>query len=191
MPAACFVAILAFVCFYSHINIGVRHVLILYPLLSMAAAQLVLAAWQGAGRTGAIRPVMAALLIWQVLIPWAVHPDYLAYFNVLAGGHPEAITVDSDLDWGQDLRRLEIAVKRLKVGSLWLAYRGNVDLTQEDLPPFRALPPGTRVTGWIAVSMLARAESGEGYRWLDRYAPVARIGKTIDLYHIGEVSSPP
>ena len=36
----------------------------------------------------------------------AAHPDYLAYFNALAGDDPERIVVDSDLDWGQDIKRL-------------------------------------------------------------------------------------
>lgn len=184
MPAACFVGILGFCAFYSHINIGIRHVLILYPLLAMAAAQLAATAWQVAEGSGPIRAAVVGLLIWQALIPLSVHPDYLTYFNALAGGHPEAITVDSDLDWGQDLRRLEIAVRPLKVGMLWVAYKGNVDLTKEDLPPFRLLPPGTPVTGWIAISMLARVESRQGYSWLDAFQPVARIGKTIDLYYI-------
>jgi hypothetical protein len=27
-------------------------------------------------------------------------------------------------------------------------------------------------------------QGGNGYAWLDAYTPVARVGKTIDLYYI-------
>ena len=41
-----------------------------------------------------------------MLTLWTANPDYLPYFNE-AVAHPERVLVDSDLDWGQDLRRLE------------------------------------------------------------------------------------
>jgi len=36
----------------------------------------------------------------------------------------------------------------------------------------------------VAVSALARTRSATDYAWLNAYAPVERIGKTIDLYYI-------
>ena len=43
-----------------------------------------------------------------------------------------------------------------------------------------------QVTGWVAANLLAKAtlvENG-GFKWLDAYTPVMRIGKSIDLYYI-------
>ena len=48
----------------------------------------------------------------------AAHPDYLPYFNALAGSNPERIVVDSDLDWGQDLKRLGRRLKELGAPSV-------------------------------------------------------------------------
>ena len=41
------------------------------------------------------------------------HPDYLAYFNELAGDEPERILADSDLDWGQDMLRLSARLREV------------------------------------------------------------------------------
>jgi len=41
------------------------------------------------------------------------HPDYLAYFNEFAGSEPENIVVDSDLDWGQDVKRLAARLREV------------------------------------------------------------------------------
>jgi len=188
-PALLILAILLFASGFSRINIGIRHVLILYPLLALGAAWLVTRAWQALRRmenrrlAGAGTVALAALLTWQLSTLWASWPDYLAYFNETVP-HPERVLVDSDLDWGQDLRRLEKRTAELRVPRLSLAYRGTADLTREPLPPFVILPPRQPTTGWVAVSQLARTRNLEDYAWLNAYQPIEHIGKTIDLYYI-------
>jgi hypothetical protein len=128
----------------------------------------------------------AALLValtWQLSSLWRSWPDYLPYFNE-AVAHPERVLVDSDLDWGQDLHRLEVRAAQLRIGHLNLAYRGTADLRREPLPPVHILPPHERVTGWVAVSELARTRNRSDYAWLDAYHPVERVGETIDLYYV-------
>ena len=179
----CFTVILVFCCSYSHINIGVRHVLVLYPLLAIGAAAATLALWaKWQGR--AARTAVAALLLWQFSTVATAYPDYLAYFNAFGGDHPERILVDSDLDWGQDLRRLSAELARRHVPAVSLAYMGTADLTREHLPPFQPLAPGQRASGWVAVDMLSMKEQPEGYAWLSSLTPVTRVGKSIDLYYI-------
>jgi len=112
------------------------------------------------------------------------HPDYLAYFNIIAADKPEDYLVDSDLDWGQDLRRLSARLAELKIPAVSFAYLGTANLAQEHLPPFVRLAPDERATGWVAVSELARVHAPRHYGWLDAYTPRERIGKTIDLYFV-------
>ena len=50
--------------------------------------------------------------------------------------------------------------------------------------PVHILAPHERVTGWVAVSELARTRNRSDYDWLDAYHPVERVGKTIDLYYL-------
>ena len=186
VPGASFAAVLVFCCAYSRINIGVRHILVLYPLLAGGAAHATMSAWR-AWRNPAARGVLAALLIWQASALWTAYPDYLPYFNELAVRRPEAVLIDSDLDWGQDMRRLEQEMKQRNVRQFSFAFRGTTDWIREDLPPFTYLPPDVRTTGWVAVDLLAKlmlSNGGDGFAWLDEYRPVTRVGKTIDLYYI-------
>ena len=188
-PAVLFVTLLVFSSSASRINIGIRHVLILYPFLALGGAHTLTVAWRalrGARNrylAGAGIALVVGLIGWQVGTLWVANPDYLPYFNE-AVAHPDHVLVDSDLDWGQDLRRLERRLADLKVARLSLAYRGTADLSREALPPFEPLPPWHPATGWIAISALAREHDLAGYAWLNFYQPRERIGKTIDLYYI-------
>jgi 4-amino-4-deoxy-L-arabinose transferase-like glycosyltransferase len=189
-PPLLFVTLLLFASTFSHINIGIRHVLILYPFLAMGAAYALAAAWRALGqvRSGARvagRAVVVALVVWQVGTLWTAYPDYLPYFNETVT-HPQRVLVDSDLDWGQDLRRLERRLAELKVPSLSLAYQGTADLTRESLPPFTRLAPNHPTHGWVAITALTRMHYPRGYTWLNDYTPRERIGKTTDLYYIPE-----
>jgi 4-amino-4-deoxy-L-arabinose transferase-like glycosyltransferase len=192
---ALFIALLGFASFVSHINIGVRHVLVVYPLLAVGAAVAFGHFWRSARRLGAGRQALVrSLLVFAVAAQLATiasaHPDYLPYFNGLVRA-PERVLVDSDLDWGQDLKRLERRLEELKVPSVSLAYLGTADLSREALPPYRLLAPGERATGWVAISALARVHGRGGYDWLNAYAPRERIGKSILLYELPSEPAPP
>ena len=180
-PVVLFVTLLVFASVFSRINIGIRHVLILYPFLAMAGAYALASAWRALPRVGTA--VAALLAAWQVSTLGTAYPDYFPYFNELIS-NPAHVLIDSDLDWGQDLRRLERRLVELKVPSVSLAYQGTADLTREVLPPFVRLPPRQPATGWVAINALTREHEPIGYAWLNPYRPVERVGKTIDLYFI-------
>jgi 4-amino-4-deoxy-L-arabinose transferase-like glycosyltransferase len=190
-PPALTMAILGFASLYSHINIGIRHVLILYPFLVLGAAHLLAATWRrlrgvanrdlaGVGAAGVL-----GLVGWQSSALVTANPDYLPYFNE-AVANPERVLVDSDLAWGQDLRRLEHRLAELKVRSFSFAYLGTADLTRETFPKLTRLQPHQRASGWVAITALARVHSADGYAWLDAYVPLERVGKSIDLYYVPE-----
>jgi hypothetical protein len=200
-PLAIAVSILVFASAVSRINIGIRHILIVYPLFALGGAYLTVRAWRALRRSmprrlpdqGSTHPqrlrltlagaALLATILWQLSPLWRAYPDYLPYFNETAA-HPERVLVDSDLDWGQDLHRLELRVAQLHIGHLSLAYRGSADLRREPLPQVHILGPRERVTGWVALSELARTRDLSDYAWLDAYRPIERVGKTIDLYYI-------
>jgi hypothetical protein len=102
----------------SNLQLGLRYVLPIYPFLCILA-----------GKTAeSIKPRAAAwcLLGWLAVGSLAVHPDYLTYFNELAGGPSNGWhwLVDSNLDWGQDLRGLSDYVRNDGASDVILSYFG-------------------------------------------------------------------
>jgi hypothetical protein len=186
IPAVSAIALLV-VNLPSHLNIGVRHILPIYALLAIVGGYGAAQLWHLARFRLAGHVVVVALLLWQVTSSVRVHPDYLAYFNELAGRHPERILVVSDLDWGQDLKRLADELRARRVEQVSIAYAGSADLSQHGLPPFRQLLPHQPTVGWIAISELALKTYGNGgYAWLEAYEPVTRVGRSIRLYYLPE-----
>lgn len=157
------------------INIGVRHVLPLYGSLAIVAAY--------AGFTLRRRIATWALLCWLVVGVAAAHPDYLAYFNEAAGKNPARIAADSNLDWGQDLLRLERVARELKMQKVWVLYSTSA-LYEYHAIPAHALPDFQRVSGWVAVGETPMALWGDRFAWLDAYEPVRRVGKSMRLYYV-------
>lgn len=108
-----------------HLNIGHRHILPLYPVLFIAAGAF--GAWFTARRLWpAIFVTM--LLLWHIGASWRIRPDYLAYFNSIAGGPENGYRhlVDSSLDWGQDLPGLKTWLDRNTHGeTVYLSYFGS------------------------------------------------------------------
>jgi hypothetical protein len=205
-PGACALAIML-ACIPVRINIGLRHVLPIYPLLAVLAGCGVSKLWDWKPA----RVAMAGGLVFLAANSALSHPNYLAYFNWFASSHPEHIEVDSDLDWGQDLARLSNWLRANGVSELALSYFGSVDLDHADLPLFHELEPFKRVSGWIAISAYNRTlpspfhvtrltnvppyfsipypfdgrKATEGpFAWLTAYTPVARVGNSIFVYKI-------
>jgi hypothetical protein len=184
----------------ARINIGVRHILPIFPLFALIAAQAVVSCiprrWGSVPPSSAgssffrIRSLLIGFFTLGLIVEsaWA-HPDYAASFNILAGKHPERILVNADLDGGQDLKRLSSRVRILKVDRLKLGYFGTADVTRMGLPPIEELNPREPVSGWIALSTfkleLDCAENGN-YCWLRQEKPLERVGRSIFLYHLAE-----
>jgi 4-amino-4-deoxy-L-arabinose transferase-like glycosyltransferase len=189
-PAAVAAAVMV-ACVSSTVNIGVRHILPIYPFLAVLAGFAVLRLWKMVRYSILTRVAALGLLASQLGSSAVAHPDYLAYFNPLAGAHPDRVLVDSDLDWGQDLLRLSAELRQRGIQSLSIAYNGSADLDRHDLPPHRRLLPYEPTTGWIAISE-RKLKMGEGvppfqgYSWLNAHEPVAVVGRSIRIYFIPE-----
>ncbi len=184
---ALLIATILLFCAFSSLNIGVRHVLLVYPLLALiagyAASQCLAGGWPAK-----MAPVV--LLAWQGVNAADAYPTPLSWFNTLGGEKPEEILVNSDLDWGQDLRKLGELAHSLNVPYLFIAYNGVAWFDRHGLPPSRILEPDKPATGWVAVSLLIRKTMPE-YFWLEELQPVARAGVSIDLYFITPQDLPP
>ncbi len=167
----------------SPLNIGVRHILPMYPLLAIWASSCVAEAGRRRSRVWAA--AVALLLCWHGTESLRAHPDYLPYFNQIARGNEHNILGDSNLDWGQDLRRLARYVEENGIENLSLSYLGTTSPEAVGLEDSRGFGPGDRPRGWVAVSVTnLQGIYQPRLDWLDAYEPRARVGKSIWLYFI-------
>lgn len=164
----------------STIEIGVRHLLPVYPFLAIVAAAGLAWLWR---RWRVVALVAAA---WFFVGTTLAHPDYFAWFNEAAGAEPQKIAVDSNLDWGQDMFRLARLTRKRNFDRIALRCTTTIPFDHfgvHDTP----LPPFAITKGWVAVSetilgLDPDARRG-GYKWLAGL-PYERVGKSIRLYYV-------
>src|SRR5262249_15255313 len=108
----------------SRVDYGIRYVLPVLPLACVYAGRLV--PWLAA-RVPALRAAGLAGLVAHPGSILLATPDTIAYFNLLAGGQGDRILLDSNLDWGQGLKRLKRYMDREGIETIGLAYFGHVD----------------------------------------------------------------
>jgi len=192
MPIASGLMILG-IAMLSRLDLGIRYVLPVYPLAAMTAgigAKQVVAA----ARSCRISGLLSLVLGGQIFASAVSHPDYLPYFNLLAGTHPEQLLVDSDLDWGQDVNRVAVELRNRGIQQVATALHTYADLSQHGFPPHAELEWDEPATGWMVISLTRWAFGTvppfDGYCWLQRYGPVTMIGKTVRLYYIDPAESP-
>jgi hypothetical protein len=186
LPVA-FAAAVLLVGMASRINIGVRHVLPVYIGMSILAAAAV---WRVLD-AGGWRPKAAAVLAtWLAVGSLLSHPDYLPYFNEFVRTEPERVLVDSDLDWGQDIKRLTMRLRQLGASYVSITPAFGIDLGRE-LPPNQNSHAATPYLGWNAVSVTRwklynfdLPRDGQVRPWPERVPPPReRVGKGILLWY--------
>ena len=184
----------------SNLNIGLRHILPIFPFLVVVASAGVEPVVSHVRR----RELATAVLLAAVGLEFAlVYPHNLAYFNLLAGGPANGFRylADSNVDWGQDLKRLKRWMAERNVDHINLAYFGvaepsyhginRTDLWGTTIPgvaPSAMGPP--KLPGYVAVSvtLLDGVPFGERerqfYAPLRERAPAATIGGSIRVYWV-------
>jgi len=146
--------------------------------------------------------LVGLLMAWQIFSVLAVYPHFLAYFNEIAGGPGNGykFVADSNLDWGQDLKRLTKYAEQNNIDKIYVDYFGGGDaryyLGDKFQPWWGTKDPSDLQSGdWLAISATllqgGRGKPAPGftqpygyYNWLDRYTPVTTIGYSIFVYQI-------
>ena len=189
-----------------HIDIGIRYIEPIWMAVAILSAfgMIWLLEWKANQIAGALAG--GALVVWLAIsVAWQ-HPDYLSYFNAFAGSRPEEIMVDSNYDWGQDIKLLAARLQKLGVEHIAMAATldaGNND-PREVVDPHYALfqswygLPKTEIAnvcapapGWNVVSAtveksLSNWPQGRFYRgpgnpvqWYEKIAPTDRVGPLL------------
>jgi len=184
-------------CLTSGINIGVRHLLPVYPLTYILAAAL----WTLYAKTLYRRaaPILLAGCCTLVVYESArIFPYDLAFFNTAAGGPANGpnLLVDSNLDWGQDVLRMKRwLVQRNAVNDFCICFFGKVDFRYYGLPD-KYLPttedvragmrPECRYAAISATPLMGVYVPKDRYSWVTSRPPIARVGWSIYLYDISD-----
>ena len=171
---------------------GLRYVLVIYPFLALLGAYALVCLWQAGGSRNqklAFKSIAIVLVIWNVVTCVRATPDFIPYFNELAAPYGSRILIDSDFDWGQDLKRLASVLQQQQIDSVWISYEGSADLKQHGLPYWQPLLPNEKPAGWIAISEFNLKTQPQNFGWLERYKPQRIVGKTIRLYHFDTAAS--
>jgi len=190
---------------YTSLNVGYRHVLPMLPLVMLIAARPIsnLPSLINLKTLHILRLALYALFAWYIINAAFIYPHHLAYFNELIGG-PDGgyrALIDSNLDWGQDTRRLKRYLDANGIQQSYLImFAGSppeyYGIDSRPLPgPYQSPTtydfhrfqpsPGVYVIGASSLQGL-RLDDPDTYDVFRRQAPIARVGHTLFVYRIDE-----
>lgn len=185
-----------------NLNIGVRHLMPVFPftilLVSGAIASVLKEPYLKLKYL-----LLGILAVWQVASVFCIFPHFIAYFNEAVGGPDQGYkyVVDSNLDWGQDLKRLSQWMDKNNIDKIYLDYFGGGDPDyylngkyirwdgKTNFPD--ELPNGdyiavsaNQLQGGRSMPVKGFDQKTDYYNWLNNYEPVAKIGYSIFVYKV-------
>lgn len=175
----------------SHVNIGIRHILPLYPILILWATDQL--AFLGKQSRKLFALLALALVVVQASAAWYVTPHYLSYFSCFVGGPSEGYRylVDSNLDWGQDLPLLAAEMERMPENNVLVRYFGTdepeyygiectpwQDLDEEDVSSYQTLAISATYLNGVY------SDDSDPFRGFRQLRPCSRVGYTIFLFDL-------
>ena len=192
----------------ANLNIGVRHLLPTYGFVYiLVSGQVVRLVQSLKSKVQNKKFIYILYFLFFTLVGWYLYeniktyPYYLTYFNQTvggpAGGHN--YVVDSNLDWGQDLRRLGDWIEQNNISKINLDYFGWADPYYYLKDKYVWMSAGKYKSaedflkeylegGYIAVSasflMGTSKQPIDNYLWLNSYQPVTIIGNSIFVWRI-------
>lgn len=117
----------------SKLEVGIRHVLPIYPFLIVLAG---FGAWSLAHRSRRWACAVIIILIFGAVSSLRAFPNYLPYSNELWGGssHTHEFLSDSDVGWSSGLKTVYQYVAEHHLTRCWFAYDGPVDPAYYHIP---------------------------------------------------------
>lgn len=184
----------------SNLNIGLRHLLPVYPLMAIACGSLIPFILKRLPlRRRLLKSIPGLLCAWLAIETLSISPFYLAYFNQFAGGPIGGARYlsDSNIDWGQDLKRLKHEMNKHGINEVILSYFGNTNpafygIRYQYLPRMvvgstqgdRAVGSRQEVLAVSIMNLHGILLKNFDFKWLASRRPFARAGYSILLYDI-------
>jgi hypothetical protein len=197
----------------SRLNIGYRHLLPILPFLYVGVASRLGPLLGPRATRSPLSPLsalriqrrisrlaVAVLFTWTGLSTLLVTPNYLAYFNELAGGIDNGwrFLADSNTDWGQTFKALALQQGESGLGSVKLSAftfydPGAYGVVYEPISPMQGAPTvlprrPNPAAGLYAISATTLDGVPLAYPatfdWFRHRAPFAQIGHVMFLYDV-------
>ena len=175
----------------SHINIGIRHLLPISAFVFIWMAAVLFSPSTTRSRLWAPRVAVACLAL-GVAETALAFPTYLGFFNFPSGGPRAGVryVVDSNLDWGQDLKRLKTYQSSHDLKNACVAYFGigrpdDYGVIWRPVPG--SLAEAQRSGCVVVMSNTQFAFDGgdeKAYQWLRGLVPVDYVGSSFRVYRI-------
>jgi hypothetical protein len=185
------------VCIQSRINIGIQHVLPVYPFVFIWIAAVLF------GRrvevSFLIRSTAMICLALVAAESLTAFPHYMGFFNAPSGGTRMGwkYVVDSNLDLGQDLKQLQWYLARHGISNVCLGYFGAAPPAYFGITS-RAFPSSleeARQSGCVVVvsvtSLMYDRVQQQSYRWLDQLMPTDYVGSSFWIYNLNRTVRTP
>lgn len=207
----CFILLYSAIAISSPMNLGLRHLLPIFPFLYILVA-LGIKKWIRGISFPSLHikfMLLAFLLGWYVFSSLYVFPHYLSYYNELAGGTSNGYKISGhpNYDWGQDLKRLGTWVDSQGIQSIYVDFFGRAEpeyYFKDKYIPWRGSswwelyqigtdsPEDFPRGNYLAVSATFlpagkwtnNPSMERDYAWLDDYEPIVRVGSSIFVYYI-------
>ncbi len=182
----------------SKFNIGLRHVLPIYPFLFILAAAGFMALIHNIrGLVHKNWVSLATIVVISVIILGrgyslvTTYPHFLSYYNVIVGtDNGWKIADDANYDWGQDVKRLADYVGDNNIQAIGFDNYTGLYAAKDyyHLPVFQFSPDQTNYKGYVALStstITFHQNKSVNYNWIvDNYKPIAKAGQSIFIYKI-------
>lgn len=171
----------------SHLNLGWRHIMFIYPFIFVLAG--ILASDRFIRQRWLRISLPLVLGVGMVITQFATYPRELGFFNPLIGSSKNAprYLLDSNLDWGQDLPKLQQFMSAHRLTSIPFSYYGREAAVPTYVRaahlPTSAEQAANPVHGWVAISVGQLYQQQHGYDWLKARTPQAILGSSIYVYY--------
>jgi hypothetical protein len=182
----------------ANINIGIRHILPVYPFLFVLASRLAIVRYC---RWDTL--LMIVPLVLTAISSLRIAPHQLAYFNEFVGGPEQGYRYlsDSNLDWGQGLKGVKAYMQKERLPIIYFSYFGtappsyygiryqyvpSTGMLELPLPADKIPATAQRKILAISVYNLQDVSTADDplFRWLWTRQPIAKIGYSIFVYDL-------
>ncbi len=161
----------------TNLQIGLRHILPIYPFCIIIAARSVYLL-----RYRFFKFIIPAFCLWYLFCSLSIWPNYLSYFNEFIGGPRNGWKYlrDSNIDWGQDLPALSKYMAENDIKEITLEYFGQDNpaaygINFKKFKENELQQPEDKV---YAIS----AHYLEHIYWSKNYAPAVTAGYSMFIY---------